>query len=103
MPDLPGAGHSARGQPGGLVPNGRLSLRQGAVAVWPDFTAVPTFARTIQAFAKDEGIDLDTPFDDLDGRSKRIILHGAGETWYTIDGGTSLQPVSANRMAKASS
>ncbi len=42
------------------------------------------FARMIEGFAQAERIDLDTPFDDLDGRSRRIILHGAGETWYHV-------------------
>ena len=62
-------------------------LRQGAVAVWPDLGANPMFTRMIEALAQAERIDLDTPFDDLDGRSRRIILHGAGETWYHVDGG----------------
>ena len=36
----------------------------------------------IEALSEAEGIDLDAPFDNLDGRSRRIILHGAGESWY---------------------
>jgi excinuclease ABC subunit A len=38
----------------------------------------------IEALAEAEGIDLDTPFDILEGRSRRIILHGAGESWYDV-------------------
>ena len=67
-----------------LVPDPRRSLREGAVAVWPPFEQVPIFARMISALAQAEGIDLDAPFDDLEGRLRRIILHGAGETWYTV-------------------
>src|SRR4029079_18446657 len=26
----------------------------------------------------------DTQFENLDGRSRRIILHGAGEPWYSV-------------------
>src|SRR5262249_57062060 len=33
-----------------------------------------------------EAFDGATPFDDLDGRARRIILHGAGETWYHVSG-----------------
>ena len=54
------------------------------MAVWPGFDANPLFARMIAALAEAEGIDLDTPFDELDGRHRRIILHGAGETWYAV-------------------
>src|SRR5262249_47444381 len=31
-----------------------------------------------------EGINPDTPFEDLEARHRRIILHGPGETWYTV-------------------
>ncbi len=79
-----GLGVQQGANPAVLIPDGRLSLRQGAVAVWPDLQATPLFARMIEALGRAEGIDLDQPFDDLDGRSRRIILHGAGETWYSI-------------------
>ncbi len=92
-PVCQGLGIQHGANPALLVPDGRLSLRQGAVAVWPDFGATPYFARMIEAIGRAEGFDLDTPFDDLDGRSRRIILHGAGDTWYTVPGvvGSSFQ------------
>ncbi len=83
-PVCQGLGVQHGANPAVLVPDGRLSLRQGAVAVWPDFDATPLFARMIEAIAQEEGFDLDTPFDDLDGRARRIILHGSEGTWYTI-------------------
>jgi excinuclease ABC subunit A len=46
----------------------------------------------IEAIAQAEGIDLDTPFDDLDGRARRIILHGVGERWYTVPGDEEVSP-----------
>jgi excinuclease ABC subunit A len=84
-PVCQGLGVQHGANPAVLVPDGRLSLRQGAVAVWPDLDATPDFTRLIEAIARAEGFDLDTPFDDLDGRARRIILHGAGDTWYTVD------------------
>jgi len=90
-PVCQGLGIQQGANPAVLVPDGRLSLCQGAVAAWPEFSATPLFARLIKAVARSEGIDLDTPFDELDGRCRRIILHGAGETWYTVDGGTRYQ------------
>ncbi len=83
-PVCQGLGVQQGANPALLVPDGRLSLREGAVAVWPSFQAVPLFARMIEALSETEGIDLDAPFDDLDGRGRRIILHGAGESWYTV-------------------
>ena len=83
-PVCEGLGIQHGANPAILIPDGRLSLREGAVAVWPDFASNPAFARMIAAMAKAEGIDLDRPFDTLDARHRRIILHGAGETWYTV-------------------
>jgi excinuclease ABC subunit A len=84
-PVCQGLGVQQGANPAVLVPDGRLSIRQGAVTVWPDFATVPSFARIIEALARAEGIDLDVPFDDLEGRSRRIIFHGAGDTWYTLE------------------
>ncbi len=88
-PVCQGLGVQQGANPAVLVPDGRLSLREGAVAVWPDFAAVPLFARMIEALAQAERIDLDAPFDSLDGRGRRTILHGAGETWYALEGSPS--------------
>src|SRR5262249_35213583 len=85
-PVCQGLGVQHGANPAVLVPDGRLSLRQGAVAVWPDFATNPDFARMIAAIAVAEGFDVATPFDDLDGRARRIILHGAGDTWYHVSG-----------------
>src|SRR6185437_2314846 len=65
-PICQGLGVQHGANPAVLIPDGRLSLREGAVAVWPDFEAAPEFARMIAAIADAEGFDLDTPFDDLD-------------------------------------
>ncbi|MFI5460468.1 MAG: excinuclease ABC subunit UvrA, partial [Isosphaerales bacterium] len=93
-PVCQGLGIQQGANPAVLVPDGRLSLRQGAVAAWPEFGPTPLFARLIEAVAGSEGIDLDTPFDELDGRCRRIILHGAGETWYTVERAAGFEPVS---------
>ncbi len=85
-PICQGLGVQHGANPTVLVPDGRLSLREGAVAVWPDFAANPDFARMIAAIAVEEGFDISTPFDDLDGRARRIILHGTGDTWYQVTG-----------------
>jgi excinuclease ABC subunit A len=91
-PVCQGLGVQQGANPAVLVPDGRLSLREGAVAVWPSFAAVPLFARMIESLAQAEGIDLDAAFNDLDGRARRIILHGAGDSWYALDGGEADSP-----------
>ncbi len=83
-PVCEGLGTQHGANPAILIPDPRRSLREGAVAVWPGIDANPLFARMIMALADAEGIELDAPFDDLDGRHRRIILHGAGESWYHV-------------------
>ena len=98
-PVCQGLGVQQGANPAVLVPDGRLSLREGAVAVWPDFAAVPLFARMIEALGQAEGIDLDTPFDSLDGRGRRTILHGAGETWYALENGPRNSPAPSRGLS----
>jgi excinuclease ABC subunit A len=86
-PVCEGLGTQHGANPAVLIPDGRKSLRRGAVAVWPVFALNPTFARLITALAEAQGIDLDTPFDELEGRHRRAILHGTGETWFASPAG----------------
>ena len=83
-PVCQGLGVQQGANPAVLVPDGRLSLRKGAVAVWPDFKAVPLFARMIEALPDAEGIDLDAPFDD--SRRSQPAHHPAwrGDSWYRV-------------------
>jgi len=83
-PICEGLGTQHGADPAALIPDARKSLRGGAIVAWPDFAANPTFARMIEAMAKSLGIDLDTPFDDLEGRLRRLVLQGTGETWFQV-------------------
>ncbi len=82
-----GLGTQHGANPALLIPDGRKSLRGGAVAVWPDFEANPYFGRMIEALANERGIDLDTPFEELEARQRRTILHGADDAWFQVPAG----------------
>ena len=83
-PVCEGLGTQHGANPAALVPDGRRRLSEGAVVPWPKFADNPAFARMIGAMAKSLGIDLETPFDDLEGRHRRAILHGSGEAWFEV-------------------
>ena len=83
-PICEGLGTQHGADPAALIPDGQKSLRGGAIVAWPDFATNPAFARMIEAVAKSLAIDLDTPFDDLEGRLRRLILQGTGDTWFTV-------------------
>ncbi|MDX2035027.1 MAG: excinuclease ABC subunit UvrA [Isosphaeraceae bacterium] len=80
-PSCEGLGTQKGANPAMVIPDGSKSLRAGAVIAWPDFDANPMFARMIAAL----GIDLDTPFDELDHRDRRSLLHGTGETLHSVE------------------
>jgi excinuclease ABC subunit A len=83
-PVCQGLGTQHGANPAVLVPDQRRTIRQGAVVVWPVLDQTPLFERMIRTMAEVEAIDLDTPFDDLEGSQRRVILHGSGETWYNV-------------------
>ena len=87
-PVCQGLGVQHGANPALLVPDGRMSLRQGAVAVWPDFATNLEFARLIGAIAVAEGFDLYDPLRRP--RRPGPTDHPArlGDTWYTPSGGT---------------
>ena len=69
------------------IPDGRRSLRQGAVAVWPDFDEHPAVRPDDRRAGRGRG---DRPRHARSTSSKAgtagSILHGAGETWFAVPG-----------------
>ncbi len=83
-PSCDGLGTQQGADPAALIPDGRKSLRDGAVLPWPALDEAPLFARMIEAMGQSLGMDLGTPFDDLEGRQRRAILHGTGSSWFVV-------------------
>jgi len=81
-PVCEGLGTQHGANPAVLIPDGKRSLRGGAVAVWPAFGENPAFARLIEALCAAQGIDPARPFDELEGRHRRAVLHGTGDAWF---------------------
>ncbi len=74
-----------------LIRDPRLSLRQGALSVWPTFDDKQPFVRFAEALARHVGFSLETPYEQLDPLHKRAILYGTAEAWIPIDGGVTFQ------------
>ena len=66
-----------------LIRDPKLSLLEGAISLWSDFES-PTTLATMRALARGVGLPLDTPFERLDSRFRRIVLNGAGERWFDV-------------------
>ncbi len=83
-PGCEGLGFQPGADPAALIPNPRLSLREGAVVTWPDLHENTFFSAMIEAIAEPLDIDLDVPFDELDARQRRALLHGTGDRLFQV-------------------
>ncbi|BCK01258.1 excinuclease ABC subunit UvrA [Anaerocolumna chitinilytica] len=64
-----------------IIPDGSLSLAEGAIAVlgWQSATDKSSYTRcTLEALAKEYKFSLETPYDDLPENIKHMIMHGTG-------------------------
>jgi len=84
-PSCEGLGVQQGASPALLIRDPRRSLRDGALAAWPDLTANPTFLRFAESLARQESFSLDTPFQELGTAQQHAILHGTGEAWIALD------------------
>ncbi len=91
-PACQGLGAQTGTNPTALLRDGELSLAGGAVALWPRPES-PMLAAMAKAFSRGTGVPADVPFDQLNARHRRLILHGTGEKWFQIGtkGGTGLR------------
>ncbi|MHB1422084.1 MAG: excinuclease ABC subunit UvrA, partial [Gemmataceae bacterium] len=84
-PSCEGLGVQQGASPALLVRDPRLSLRDGALAAWPDLNANSSFLRFAEALARHEGFSLDAPFEELTSTQQHAILHGSGEAWIDLE------------------
>ncbi|MBV8534449.1 MAG: excinuclease ABC subunit UvrA, partial [Alphaproteobacteria bacterium] len=78
-PACDGLGEKLYMDPELVVPDTRLSLREGAIAPWAS-TPSQYYDQTLEGLAKHFRISLDTPFKELKKEAREGILHGTGDT-----------------------
>ncbi|MBI2372176.1 MAG: excinuclease ABC subunit UvrA [Deltaproteobacteria bacterium] len=88
-PECNGLGSRLYFDPDLVIPDRRLSLREGAVAPWGE-RRTTLQAHTLEALARQYKFDIYTPFQDLPERVQQVLLHGSGkeevEFWTERDG-----------------
>ena len=83
-PACEGLGTQTGANPAALLRDPKLTLAEGAVALWPDVDS-PVFARDARRRCpRGTGMPIDVPFDQLDARHRRLIMHGTGEQWFDV-------------------
>ncbi len=80
-----GLGTQLGANPAMLLRDPKLTLAEGAVALWPNVKR-PMFEAMLTALAKQTGLRTDVPFDQLTARERRVVMHGAGEEWIAVTG-----------------
>ncbi len=62
-----------------VVPNEALSLKQGAIVPWAKSNPPsPYYMQVLASLAKEFAFSLETPWQDLPGEVRLVILHGTG-------------------------
>jgi excinuclease ABC subunit A len=71
-----------------VVPNVKLTLRQGAIAPWAKSSS-PYYLQTLEALGRRYKFRLDKPWSELPDEARRVILHGsaADEIRFAYDDG----------------
>ena len=67
-----------------IVANPNLTLDQGAISAWPNPSEKPVFASVLSAVTDQLEIPRDQPWYQLNPRHQRLLLHGTGEKWFTV-------------------
>jgi excinuclease ABC subunit A len=76
-PRCDGLGTRFEVDPEMVVPDGELTLADGALSPWAGGRN-PYFARLVEAVAEDQGVDLDTPWSELPAKHRKTLLYGLG-------------------------
>lgn len=82
-PECEGLGTQTGADPTQLIRDDKLTLRQGAILLWPDL-AQPLATSLIEALGRHTGLPLDVPLEELSARQKRIVFYGAGNDWIPV-------------------
>ena len=77
-PSCDGLGVSSHFDEQLVIPNAKLSLREGALAPWANSSS-KYYLQTLQSIANQFGFSIDVAFEELPDVYRDIILHGSGE------------------------
>lgn len=78
-----GLGVQTGANPAALLRDPKLTLADGALSLWPQLDQ-DIARRMLESLGTTTGVPLDVPFDQLNARQRRIIMHGAEDTWFEV-------------------
>jgi excinuclease ABC subunit A len=78
-PACTGLGVQREVDPELIVPDGSLTLAEGAIAPWARWQERDYFQRLLEGVANTRGFDLSTPWDELPEEARAAVLEGTGD------------------------
>jgi len=93
-----GLGTQVGANPAALLRDDKLSLGGGALLLWPNLSEAMAEAM-LEALHRHTGIPLDTPYNKLNAKQRRVVLYGTGEDWIVVP---SEKPKGGKKNASAS-
>lgn len=87
-----GLGEQTGANPTALLRDAQATLAQGALALWPNLDHLVS-RRMLEALAEGCGLPLETPFSQLNGRQRRMLMHGTGDQWFDVRSSKTGPPV----------
>ena len=82
-PACDGLGQKLYFDPMLVVPDERLSLRNGAIAPWTG-TQSAYYLQTLESLGRHYGFSTDVPWADMPEAAKQLVLYGSGKTAITL-------------------
>ena len=82
-PDCEGIGTQTGANPAAVMKDGELSLKEGAIGLWPDISQKLS-KDMLKAFCDGTGIPDNRPFNQLDARQRRLVFYGTGDRWFDV-------------------
>jgi len=79
-----GLGTQTGANPAALIRDPKATLADGALDLWPDLQH-PVAERMLQVLATTVGLPLDVPLEQIAARERRLLLHGTGDQWFTVN------------------
>ncbi|MDZ7786032.1 MAG: excinuclease ABC subunit UvrA [Candidatus Saccharibacteria bacterium] len=87
-PVCTGLGSRLEVDPELVIPNGRLTIAEGAIRPYNRVSADAWWMKKLQAVSEVHGFDLHVPTAELSDEDTRIIMYGTGEQTYPVQLGS---------------
>ncbi len=82
-PTCEGLGVQNGANPNLLLRNPKLTLAEGAIALWTP-TGSPLAMEMLKAFCREMEVPMDVPYESLAPRYRKILQRGTGERWFQV-------------------